>query len=42
MWPQFSNGLSKSTNGAGSVVVHDIPDNYVAAGNPCRVIKTIE
>lgn len=28
--------------GAGSVVVHDIPDNCVAAGNPCRVIKTIE
>lgn len=25
--------------GAGSVVTHDIPDNVVAAGNPCRVIK---
>ncbi|WP_369892857.1 serine acetyltransferase [Bacteroides sp. AN502(2024)] len=28
--------------GAGSVVVKDIPDNSVAVGNPCRVIKTLE
>lgn len=28
--------------GAGSVVVHDIPDNMVAAGNPAKVIKRIE
>ncbi len=28
-----------STIGAGSVVVKDIPDNVVAVGNPCRVIK---
>ncbi len=28
--------------GAGSVVTRDIPDNVFAAGNPCRVIKTIE
>lgn len=27
--------------GAGSVVVHDIPANSVAAGNPCRVIREI-
>lgn len=27
--------------GAGSVVVKDIPDNCVAVGNPCRVIKTL-
>lgn len=27
--------------GAGSVVVKDIPSDSVAAGNPCRVIKTI-
>ena len=27
--------------GAGSVVVHDIPSNTVAAGNPCKVIKTL-
>ncbi len=25
--------------GAGSVVIHDIPSNVVAAGNPCRIIK---
>lgn len=27
--------------GSGSVVTHDIPDNVVAAGNPCRVIRSI-
>lgn len=27
--------------GAGSVVNRDIPDNSVAVGNPCRVIKSI-
>lgn len=27
--------------GAGSVVVKDIPDNVVAAGNPCKVIRAI-
>ncbi len=27
--------------GAGSVVTHDIPDWSLAAGNPCRVIRTI-
>lgn len=27
--------------GAGSVVVHDIPDDMVAAGNPAKVIKRI-
>lgn len=25
--------------GAGSIVTKDIPDNCIAAGNPCRVIK---
>ena len=30
---------SNVTIGAGSVVTHDIPDNVVAAGNPCRVIR---
>ena len=30
------------TIGAGSVVTKDIPDNVVAVGNPCRVIKIIE
>ena len=27
--------------GGGSVVTKDIPDNVVAAGNPCRVIRPI-
>ncbi len=27
--------------GAGSVVTKDIPDNRVAAGNPCRIIREI-
>lgn len=30
-----------SVIGAGSVVVKDIPDNCVAVGNPCKVIKKI-
>lgn len=28
--------------GAGSVVVKDIPDNTVAYGNPCKVVRQIE
>ena len=28
--------------GAGSVVVRDIPDNSIAVGDPCRVIKKID
>lgn len=28
--------------GAGSIVVKDIPDNSVAVGNPCKVIKMIK
>jgi len=27
--------------GAGSVVTKDIPDNYVAYGNPCKPIRPI-
>ena len=27
--------------GAGSVVTHDIPDNVIAVGNPCRVLRKI-
>lgn len=28
--------------GAGSVVNRDIPDNSLAAGNPCRVIRQLD
>lgn len=28
--------------GANSVVVSDIPENVIAAGNPCRVIKSLD
>jgi maltose O-acetyltransferase len=27
--------------GSGSVVTKDIPDNVVAVGNPCRVVKVM-
>lgn len=30
------------TIGAGSVVVHDIPSNSIAVGNPCRVMRKID
>ena len=30
-----------TTIGAGSVVTKDIPENVVAAGNPCRVIREL-
>lgn len=32
---------SNTVIGAGSVVTHDIPDNVVAAGNPCRVLRSV-
>ena len=32
---------ANTTIGAGSVVVKDIPAGVVAAGNPCRVLRTI-
>jgi maltose O-acetyltransferase len=31
-----------SVIGAGSVVVRDIPDNVVAVGNPCKVVKQLQ
>lgn len=31
-----------SVIGAGSIVTKDIPENVIAAGNPCRVIKRLE
>ena len=33
---------ARSVIGAGSVVTRDIPDGVFAAGNPCRVIRSIE
>jgi maltose O-acetyltransferase len=32
---------SRSIIGAGAVVTRDIPDGVFAAGNPCRVIRTL-
>ena len=32
---------SRSVIGAGSVVTRDVPDQVLAAGNPCRVIRQI-
>jgi len=29
------------TIGAGSVVTKDIPDNVLALGNPCKVVKEL-
>lgn len=31
----------KTIIGSGSVVVHDIPANVIAAGNPCRIIREL-
>ena len=33
---------SGSVIGAGSVVTRDVPENVVAAGNPCRVLRKIK
>lgn len=33
---------NNSVIGAGSVVTKDIPENCIAVGNPCKVIKNIE
>ena len=33
---------SRTVIGAGSVVTRDVPDDVVAAGNPCRVLRAIE
>ena len=32
---------ARSVIGAGSVVTHDIPADCVAAGNPCKVIRSL-
>jgi len=31
-----------TTIGAGSVVTRDIPPGVVAAGNPCRILHTLD
>ena len=33
---------SRSVIGAGSVVTRDIPDDVIAVGNPCRVLRSIK
>ena len=33
---------ARSVIGAGSVVTRDVPAGVFAAGNPCRVIRTLE
>jgi maltose O-acetyltransferase len=33
---------NRSIIGAGSIVTKDIPDNVIAAGNPCKVIRPIK
>ena len=38
----LTNGIKVGSNvivGAGSVVIHDIPDNSVVAGNPARIVN---
>lgn len=32
---------SNTVIGAGSVVIRDIPENVLAAGNPCKVIRQL-
>jgi maltose O-acetyltransferase len=32
---------SRTVIGAGSVVTRDVPEGVFAAGNPCRIIRTI-
>lgn len=42
---QVMPGVTIGSNvviGGGSVVVKDIPDNCVAVGNPCRVVKVLK
>ena len=38
------HGVHRGKNvviGAGSIVTKDIPDNVVAVGNPCRVLRKV-
>lgn len=48
--PEIDRSLTRSCSvtigdrtviGAGSVVTHDIPSDSLAAGNPCRVIRSL-
>ena len=36
-----NSGLEFGVIGSGSVVTKDIPDNVIAVGNPCRVLREI-
>ncbi len=41
---QILPGVNIGSNvviGAGSVVTHDIPDNVMACGNPCEVVRSL-
>ena len=38
----WSNHWKNSVIGSGSVVVKDIPENVIAVGNPCRVLRKID
>lgn len=41
---QVTPGVTIGSNvviGGGSIVVNDIPNNSVAVGNPCKVIRKI-
>jgi maltose O-acetyltransferase len=33
---------SRTVIGAGSVVTRDLPEGVLAAGNPCRVVRSLE
>ena len=43
--PIIINGITVGKNtiiGAGSVVTKNIPDNVIAYGNPCKIVRSID
>ncbi|PBC35755.1 hypothetical protein CJ178_30235 [Rhodococcus sp. ACPA4] len=40
IWQPAPDRRRSSVIGAGSVVLHDVPDHVVAAGSPARVIRS--